>query len=380
MSRNRYGKHAGWEDPAAERERDQLLKNDDRRRRDGRRRARAVAERDEFLSLEIAKAELRTRFQKPTPRFQDPGPAPSQERPLLPRIETLPSTDMRGGPEYLGGRPDYVHRVDGRRTRAARPVDRFGLPNPAYFERLLAGPADAAALLRPLAFPAPVTRSPQRFEGAPSPTDWIAALGSGDGASRTLGRRPRRRRAAAPQSVAATRSVGPIVLAPVAARRRRRARTPRDVRHAKHILGAQAAGLTPADLRLLSGFMPGAAAADAGGATARAPPTRDGFPSPVRRRGVSATTAQRKAAHLVDELGADGKMSRTEARELRELLHPNGGAKSPGAAEARRRAAAESAIRLQFVQGIKQGKGATDFEANFIADSRKGHRAARGRK
>ena len=122
MSRNRYGKHAGWEDPAAERERDQLLKDDDRRRRDGRRRARAVAERDEFLSLEIAKAELRTRFQKPTSRFQDPGPAPSQERPLLPRIETLPSTDMRGGPEYLGGRPDYVHRVDGRRTRAARPV------------------------------------------------------------------------------------------------------------------------------------------------------------------------------------------------------------------------------------------------------------------
>ena len=125
MGRNRYGKRAGWEDPAAERERDQLLKDDDRRRRDGRRRARAVAERDEFLSLEIAKAELRMRFQEPPPRFQDPGPLPSQERQLLPRIETLPSTDLRGGPEYLGGRPDYVHRVDGRRTRAARPVDRF---------------------------------------------------------------------------------------------------------------------------------------------------------------------------------------------------------------------------------------------------------------
>ena len=47
---------------------------------------------------------------------------------------------------------------------------------------------------------------------------------------------------------------------------------------------------------------------------------------------------------------------------------------SPGAAEAKRRAAAERAMRLQFVQGIKK-KGMTDFEVSMIQESRKGGRS-----
>ena len=67
-------------------------------------------------------------------------------------------------------------------------------------------------------------------------------------------------------------------------------------------------------------------------------------------------------------------MSREEARELRELLNPNAPVDSQGAAEAKRRAAAERAMRLQFVQGIKK-RGMTDFEASMIEASRKGGRS-----
>ena len=66
--------------------------------------------------------------------------------------------------------------------------------------------------------------------------------------------------------------------------------------------------------------------------------------------------------------------SREEARELRELLNPNAPVDSPGDAEAKRRAAAERAMRLQFVQGIKK-KGMTDFEMSMIQESRKGGRS-----
>ena len=41
---------------------------------------------------------------------------------------------------------------------------------------------------------------------------------------------------------------------------------------------------------------------------------------------------------------------------------------------AKRRAAAERAMRLQFVQGIKK-KGMTDFEMSMIQESRKGGRS-----
>ena len=192
MGRNRYGRRAGWEDPAADRERELLLRDDDRKRRAQDRQKRAIRERDEFLSMQIAQAEFLEAAAAPPVRrrFQDTPPTKAVPR-LLPQIETVQ------GPEYLGGRPDYVRRIDGRRTRAARPVDRFGLPNPEYMEGLLAGPADAAALLKPLEFPAPVQRSPVRFGGgvpempaAPSPTNWIAALGNEQSeAART--RRPR---------------------------------------------------------------------------------------------------------------------------------------------------------------------------------------------
>ncbi len=171
MGRNRYGKHAGWEDPTADRERELLLRDDDRKRRALDRQKRALQERDEFLSMQIAQAEFLEHANAPVVRrrFRDPPPTKAVPR-LLPQIETVQ------GPEYLGGRPDYIKRIDGRRTRAARPVDRFGLPNPEYMEGLLAGPADAAALLKPLDFPAPVQRSPLKFGGvpempaAPSPT------------------------------------------------------------------------------------------------------------------------------------------------------------------------------------------------------------------
>jgi len=233
---------------------------------------------------------------------------------------------------------------------------------------------------------------------APSPTDWLAELGNEQSeAART--RRPRRRRARAPPprsylsmmakdarsiegDAAAQRSaaerVGSIVLAPVAAprRRRRRPRTPADLKHVKYLLGEQAGGFSAKDLRLVSAFMPNTSE---DGATARSPmPTRSppkrtsGFPSPVSKK--SPTASQKRAASLVDDLGNDGKMSREEARELRELLNPNAPVDSPGAAEAKRRAAAERAMRLQFVQGIKK-RGMTDFEASMIQESRKGGRS-----
>ena len=316
MGRNRYGRRAGWEDPAADRERELLLRDDDRKRRAQDRQKRALQERDEFLSMQIAQAEFLEAAAAPPVRrrFQDPPPTKAVPR-LLPQIETVQ------GPEYLGGRPDYVRRIDGRRTRAARPVDRFGLPNPEYMEGLLAGPADAAALLKPLEFPAPVQRSPVRFGGgvpempaAPSPTNWIAALGNEQSeAART--RRPRRRRrpAAAPPP-RAKQSVGSIALAPVAAprRRRRRPRTPADLKHVKYLLGEQAGGFSAKDLRLVSAFMPNTSE---DGATARSPmPKRSppkrtsGFPSPVAKK--SPTASQKRAASLVDDLGNDGKMSR----------------------------------------------------------------------
>ena len=400
MGRNRYGRRAGWEDPTADRERELLLRDDDRKRRALDRQKRALQERDEFLSMQIAQAEFLEHANAPVVRrrFQDPPPTKAVPR-LLPQIETVQ------GPEYLGGRPDYIKRIDGRRTRAARPVDRFGLPNPEYMEGLLAGPADAAALLKPLEFPEPKQRSPVRFGGgvpempaAPSPTDWLAELGNERSeAART--RRPRRRRARAPPprsylsmmakdarsiegDAAAQRSaaerVGSIVLAPVAAprRRRRRPRTPADLKHVKYLLGEQAGGFSAKDLRLVSAFMPNTSE---DGATARSPmPTRSppkrtsGFPSPVSKK--SPTASQKRAASLVDDLGNDGKMSREEARELRELLNPNAPIDSPGAAEAKRRAAAERAMRLQFAQGIKK-RGMTDFEASLIQESRKGGRS-----
>jgi hypothetical protein len=382
MGRNRYGRRAGWEDPAADRERELLLRDDDRKRRAQDRQKRAIRERDEFLSMQIAQAEFLEAAAAPPVRrrFQDPPPTKAVPR-LLPQIETVQ------GPEYLGGRPDYVRRIDGRRTRAARPVDRFGLPNPEYMEGLLAGPADAAALLKPLEFPAPVQRSPVRFGGgvpempaAPSPTNWIAALGTD--AEQSAPRRPRRRRARAPPP-RAKQSVGSIALAPVAAprRRRRRPRTPADLKHVKYLLGEQAGGFSAKDLRLVSAFMPNTSE---DGATARSPmpkrsppKRRDGFPSPVSKK--SPTASQKRAASLVDDLGNDGKMSREEARELRELLNPNAPVDSPGAAEAKRRAAAERAMRLQFVQGIKK-KGMTDFEMSMIQESRKGGRSSPGRR
>ena len=313
MGRNRYGRRAGWEDPAADRERELLLRDDDRKRRAQDRQKRAIRERDEFLSMQIAQAEFLEAAAAPPVRrrFQDPPPTKAVPR-LLPQIETVQ------GPEYLGGRPDYIKRIDGRRTRAARPVDRFGLPNPEYMEGLLAGPADAAALLKPLEFPAPVQRSPVRFGGgvpempaAPSPTNWIAALGTD--AEQSAPRRPRRRRARPPRSylsmmakdarsieggAAAQRSaaerVGSIVLAPVAAprRRRRRPRTPADLKHVKYLLGEQAGGFSAKDLRLVSAFMPNTSE---DGATARSPmPKRSppkrtsGFPSPVSKKSPTA--------------------------------------------------------------------------------------------
>ena len=168
------------------------------------------------------------------------------------------------------------------------------------------------------------------------------------------------------------------VLAPVAAprRRRRRPETPADLKHVKYLLGEQAGGFSAKDLRLVSAFMPNTSE---DGATARSPmpkrsppKRRDGFPSPVAKK--SPTASQKRAASLVDDLGNDGKMSREEARELRELLNPNAPVDSPGAAEAKRRAAAERAMRLQFVQGIKK-KGMTDFEVSMIQESRKGGRS-----
>ena len=178
--------------------------------------------------------------------------------------------------------------------------------------------------------------------------------------------------------MSAKQSVGSIALAPVAAprRRRRRPKTPADLKHVKYLLGEQAGGFSAKDLRLVSAFMPNTSE---DGATARSPmpkrsppKRRDGFPSPVAKK--SPTASQKRAASLVDDLGNDGKMSREEARELRELLNPNAPVDSPGAAEAKRRAAAERAMRLQFVQGIKK-KGMTDFEVSMIQESRKGGRS-----
>ena len=62
------------------------------------------------------------------------------------------------------------------------------------------------------------------------------------------------------------------------------------------------------------------------------------------------------------------------ATQQQQLLNPNAPIDSPGAAEAKRRAAAERAMRLQFVQGIKK-RGMTDFEASLIQESRKGGRS-----
>ena len=122
MGRNRYGRRAGWEDPAADRERELLLRDDDRKRRAQDRQKRALQERDEFLSMQIAQAEFLEAAAAPPVRrrFQDTPPTKAVPR-LLPQIETVQ------GPEYLGGRPDYIKRIDGRRTRAARPVDRLSL-------------------------------------------------------------------------------------------------------------------------------------------------------------------------------------------------------------------------------------------------------------
>ena len=146
---------------------------------------------------------------------------------------------------------------------------------------------------------------------APSPTNWIAALGTD--AEQSAPRRPRRRRARAPPP-RAKQSVGSIALAPVAAprRRRRRPRTPADLKHVKYLLGEQAGGFSAKDLRLVSAFMPNQSE---DGATARSPmpkrsppKRRDGFPSPVAKK--SPTASQKRAASLVDDLGNDGKMSR----------------------------------------------------------------------
>ena len=111
-----------------------LLRDDDRKRRAQDRQKRALQERDEFLSMQIAQAEFLEAAAAPPVRrrFQDPPPTKAVPR-LLPQIETVQ------GPEYLGGRPDYIKRIDGRRTRAARPVDRFGLPNPEYMEGFIRG-------------------------------------------------------------------------------------------------------------------------------------------------------------------------------------------------------------------------------------------------
>ena len=125
MGRNRYGRRAGWEDPAADRERELLLRDDDRKRRAQDRQKRALQERDEFLSMQITQAEFLEAAAAPPVRrrFQDPPPTKAVPR-LLPQIETVQ------GPEYLGGRPDYIKRIDGRRTRAARPCLLYTSPSP----------------------------------------------------------------------------------------------------------------------------------------------------------------------------------------------------------------------------------------------------------
>ena len=76
MGRNRYGRRAGWEDPTADRERELLLRDDDRKRRALDRQKRALQERDEFLSMQIAQAEFLEHANAPVVRrrFQDPPP------------------------------------------------------------------------------------------------------------------------------------------------------------------------------------------------------------------------------------------------------------------------------------------------------------------
>ena len=94
MGRNRYGRRAGWEDPAADRERELLLRDDDRKRRAQDRQKRAIRERDEFLSMQIAQAEFLEAAAAPPVRrrFQELGLGDlhAQELVALPYSALLP--------------------------------------------------------------------------------------------------------------------------------------------------------------------------------------------------------------------------------------------------------------------------------------------------
>ena len=362
MGRNRYGRHAGWEDPTADRERELLLRDDDRKRRALDRQKRALQERDEFLSMQIAQAEFLEHANAPVVRrrFQDP---PTHEG------GAAFTTSNRNGPRpRVLGREAGLYQTNRRaadaRGAARRPV---WAAEPGIHGRFIGGagrrggateaaglPGAGAAVA--IASEAAFRRCPRR----PRPTDWLAELGNEQSeAART--RRPRRRRARAPPPRSYLSMMAKDARSSDAAAAARRGA--RRVYSVSARRGAAAAEKAAQDARGLETRQ--VLARRAGRRllgqrfetwSRRSCPTR---PRTARRRGrrcrsgrpqneqvvsrrpsrkKSPTASQKRAASLVDDLGNDGKTSREEARELRELLTR----RSPGArkqrAESTRRA------------------------------------------
>ena len=204
---------------------------------------------------------------------------------------------------------------------------------------------------------------------APSPTNWIAALGNEQSeAART--RRPRRRRrpAAAPPP-RAKQSVGSIALAPVAAPRPEE-KTAQDARGleacqvfarraGRRLLGQGFETRLGVYAQHVRGRRDGALAH----AEAVASKTNKWFP--VARRQEVADGLSKKSRELG---GRPRQRHRREDVMARDGVSTRTRLDSPGAAEAKRRAAAERAMRLR--KGIKK-KGMTDFEMSMIQESRK---------